>query len=225
MRDASVADGRPPHWEHDRYGRFQRPRAGSAAVRFAAPLEGTTSFVDGVRGEVSVDNASIGDRVLVRADETPVYQLAVLVDDLDMGITHVIRGVDLLLSTPLQINLALALGRTELPLFAHVPLIDGSDGKKLSTRHDPVALEDYLEIGVLPEALINYMGLLGWFFPDGREVFTLDDMQAAFDLDGIGAWSPCSTHASSSISTASGSGGCPLATWLHAPIPMPGRPR
>lgn len=121
MRDASVAEDRPPHWEHDRHRRFQSPRAGPAAVRFAAPLDGTTSFVDAVRGEVSVDNATIGDRVLVRADETPVHQLAVVVDDFDMGITHIIRGVDVLPSTPLQINMALALGQNDLPVFAHVP--------------------------------------------------------------------------------------------------------
>ena len=185
MRRVARAEGRPPNY--DRRCRFRtEPGTGPSVLRFAVPLEGTTTYRDLVHGEVSVENAVINDLVLVRGDGSPVYLLAVVVDDTEMEISHVIRGDDLMPSTPFQILLTRALGRAEPPEYGHLPLVVGPDRAKLSTRHGPVALEDYRDDGILAEAMVNYMALLGWSHPEGKEIFSLDELRAVFSIDRVG---------------------------------------
>ncbi|MGZ8765448.1 MAG: glutamate--tRNA ligase [Acidimicrobiia bacterium] len=152
------------------------------SVRFRTPEEGVSRFDDLVRGEVTVDWATISDFVIVRSDATPVFYLANAVDDLDMGITHVIRGEDLLDTTHRILALRAALGSEDRPQYAHLPLIVGGGGAKLSKRHGAVAIEDFRDQGYLAEALTNYLALLGWAPEDGREVLSLDELVAEFDL-------------------------------------------
>lgn len=181
MRRRARAEKRAPVYDRRCRSR-EKPGEGPSVLRFAVPLEGSTSFVDMVRGEVTVEHENLNDLVLVRTDGTPVYLLAATLDDQEMGVTHVIRGEDLLPSTPIQILIGSALGRPEPAAFAHVPLIVGPDRAKLSTRHGPVAAEDYRDDGILAEAMVNYMGLLGWSHPEGDEVFTLEEMRDRFDM-------------------------------------------
>jgi glutamyl-tRNA synthetase len=142
-------------------------------------------FVDEVRGEVRVDWSTIPDFVVVRHDGTPIFFLANAVDDLAMGITHVIRGEDLLDSTHRVLALRAALGGGDPPRYAHLPLIVGPDRSKLSKRHGAVALEEFRADGYLPEAVCNYLALLGWAPDDGREVMELDELVRAFSLEGV----------------------------------------
>ena len=137
-------------------------------LRFKMP-PGETTFTDQVYGEVTVENATIGDFILLRSDGSPTYNLAVVVDDSDMQITHVIRGEDHLPNTPKQIQIYQSLGLA-LPVFAHLPLILGGDKKKLSKRHGATAVGIYKEEGILPEALFNFLALLGWSPGDDREI-------------------------------------------------------
>jgi len=152
-------------------------------VRFLAP-PGETSFTDGVYGGLSFDNATIGDFVLLRADGSPTYNLAVVIDDAGMGVTHVIRGDDHLSNTPKQILLYQALGLTP-PVFAHLPLILGSDKQRLSKRHGAVSVGVYREEGVLPEALFNFLALLGWSPGDDREVMSREEIIRSFSLERV----------------------------------------
>ncbi|MGH8998101.1 MAG: glutamate--tRNA ligase [Acidimicrobiia bacterium] len=153
-----------------------------STVRFRTPDEGASTFVDIVRGEVSVDWATVGDFAIVRSTGATLFFLANAVDDIDMGITHVIRGEDLLDSTHRVLALRAALGVGDRPRFAHLPMIVGADRAKLSKRHGAVALEDFAARGYLPEALRNYLALLGFSPEDGREVMPTADLAAAFDL-------------------------------------------
>ena len=152
-------------------------------LRFHVP-EGSTTFQDLVHGPVHVDHKEIDDFIIRRSDGTPVYQIAVVVDDHDMGITHVIRGDDHLSNTPKQILLYQALG-WQLPQFGHVPLILGSDKKRLSKRHGATAIESYREQGILPEALVNFLILLGWSPGDDREIMPLETLVQEFSLERI----------------------------------------
>ena len=158
-----------------------RPRS----IRFRTPDEGASHFVDLIRGEVRVDWDTIHDFVIVRSDGNPIFFLANAVDDMEMEITHVIRGEDLLDSTHRVLALRAALGGGPPPEYAHLPLIVGPDRAKLSKRHGAVALEDFRDAGYLPEALCNYLALLGWAPEDGREVMDADELCAAFDLDRV----------------------------------------
>jgi glutamyl-tRNA synthetase len=153
------------------------------AVFFEVP-EGDITFDDVVHGSTTVRGDSLDDFVILRSDRTPVYNMAVVSDDLDMGITHVIRGDDHLSNTPKQILIYRALG-ADLPSFAHVPMILGPDGKRLSKRHGAASVEAYREEGVLPEALVNFLALLGWSPGDDRELMELPDLIEAFTLDRI----------------------------------------
>ena len=152
-------------------------------VRFRMP-EGSTTFTDLVRGEVTFDHAHVPDFVLARADGSPLYTLAVAVDDVLMKITHVVRGEDLLSSTPRQIAVYRAMGVAEadFPVFAHLPYVLGKDGQRLSKRNGVVSVNWYREEGFLPEAIDNYLALLGWSPGDNREEFSLADLAAEFDL-------------------------------------------
>ncbi len=154
------------------------------AVRFRVP-EGETAFDDLVHGRISVAHAHLEDFIIVRSDNTPTYQLSVVVDDVEMRITHVIRGDDHISNTPKQILLYHALD-APVPAFAHVPLILGPDKKRLSKRHGATAIGEYARQGCLPEAMLNFLALLGWSPGSGdREVFSRDELIARFSLDGI----------------------------------------
>lgn len=153
------------------------------AVRFRVP-EGRTAFSDAVHGRIEVDHRHIEDFVLLRSDGHPTYQLTVVVDDIDMRITHVVRGDDHISNTPKQVLLYAALG-AECPVFAHVPLILGPDKKRLSKRHGATSVTEYQRGGYLADAMVNFLALLGWSPGDDREVFTRDELVVAFTLDGI----------------------------------------
>ncbi len=152
------------------------------SIRFRTPDEGRSTFEDVIRGEVAVDWSTISDFVIVRSNGTPVFFLANAVDDVDMGITHVLRGEDLLDSTHRVLALRRALGHDDQPVYAHLPLILGQGGGKLSKRHAAISVEEYRDAGYLPGALLNYLALLGWGPEDGREVLSVDELVAEFDL-------------------------------------------
>jgi glutamyl-tRNA synthetase len=157
------------------------PRADAASVvRFKNPVEGTVIVEDLVHGTVVFDNRELDDLIMARSDGTPTYNFCVVVDDMDMGVTHVIRGDDHLNNTPRQMNMLRALGAA-VPAYAHVPMILGADGAKLSKRHGAVSVLQYQEEGFLPWALLNYLVRLGWAHGD-QEVFTREEMIAAFDI-------------------------------------------
>ena len=161
------------------------PHDAPYTVRLKTPVEGETIIEDAVQGRVAVRNEEIDDYILLRADGTPTYMLAVVVDDHDMGCTHIIRGDDHLNNAFRQLPIIKAMGWDE-PVYAHVPLIHGADGAKLSKRHGAVGVEAYRdELGVLPEALFNYLMRLGWGHGD-REEFTKTEAIELFDLDGVG---------------------------------------
>jgi glutamyl-tRNA synthetase len=163
-----------------------RPRS----IRFRTPDEGTSSFTDVIRGEVTVPWSTIPDFVIVRTSGAPVFYLANAVDDADTGITHVIRGEDLTDTTHRMLALRAALGIDGRPVFAHLPLLVGADRAKLSKRHGAISLEDFRDRGYLPEALRNYLGLLGFSLPAdesgaSREIASLDELVAGFDLSRV----------------------------------------
>jgi glutamyl-tRNA synthetase len=149
-------------------------------VRFKNPIEGSVVVDDAVKGRVVINNDELDDLIIARADGTPTYNLTVVVDDMDMRITHVIRGDDHLNNTPRQINMLTALG-AKPPLYAHVPMILGTDGQRLSKRHGAVGVLEFRDQGLLPEALINYLVRLGWSHGD-QEIFSLDEMVEYFDI-------------------------------------------
>ncbi len=156
-------------------------------VRMRMP-DGSTTFTDLIRGEITIDHASVPDFVLARADGSPLYTLAVAVDDVLMKITHIVRGDDLLSSTPRQLAVYRAMGVSEpdFPVFAHLPYVLGMEGEALSKRYGSASISWYREQGFLPEAICNYLALLGWSRSDGRELFTLDELAAEFDLARVG---------------------------------------
>ena len=162
----------------------EAPAGVSPVIRLKAPQTGTTRVADMVQGDIDVDNAQLDDMVLLRADGTPTYMLSVVVDDIDMGITHVIRGHDHLTNTFRQVQLYRAIG-AEPPRFAHIPLIHGADGAKLSKRHGALSVTEYRELGFLPEAVRNYLLRLGWSHGD-EEIITTDQAVALFDLGAVG---------------------------------------
>lgn len=186
MRQRARAEGRPMRYD----GRWrdrdpaEAPPGVDPVVRLKMPREGETAIDDKVQGTVTVANDQLDDMVLLRADGSPTYMLSVVVDDHDMGITHVMRGDDHLTNAFRQFQLYRALGWTA-PDFAHIPLIHGPDGAKLSKRHGAVGIETYREQGYLPEALRNYLLRLGWGHGD-VELISTEDAIALFDLDGIG---------------------------------------
>jgi glutamyl-tRNA synthetase len=156
----------------------------SAVVRFRVPRPGETKFNDIVRDDMVFDHAQVDDFVILRSDGTPTYHLASTVDDVDYGITHVIRGEDLLSSTPKHILLAQAMG-AEPATYAHLSLLMGPDGKKLSKRHGDTAMSAYRAAGLLPEAINNYLALLGWSLGDDEDVASLEEMISRFDLSTV----------------------------------------
>lgn len=181
--DRRDAESKGRQWRYSgrcRAASSGRSRSEPHVVRFRVP-EGTIRFRDHIRGEVEFDGALIDDFVLLRSDGNPTYHLSVVVDDVDMGITLVARGDDHLSNTPKHVLLFRAFG-VETPEFAHVPLILGADKKRLSKRTGATSVEEYRSMGVLPEALFNFLLLLGWTPPDGREILGREEAETLFDL-------------------------------------------
>ncbi|NMG30891.1 glutamate--tRNA ligase [Aromatoleum evansii] len=188
IREEQRARGEKPRYD----GRW-RPEPGEAlptppegvnpVVRFRNPADGVVAWDDLVKGRIEIANSELDDLVIARADGTPTYNFCVVVDDLDMGITHVIRGDDHVNNTPRQINILRALG-AQVPLYAHLSMILGDDGTKLSKRHGAVSVMQYDDDGYLPEAVVNYLGRLGWSHGDD-EIFSREQFVEWFDLDHI----------------------------------------
>ena len=185
MRAEQQARKEKPRYDgRCRHGKGPGPATGRApVVRFKNPEEGATVVDDVVHGAVTFQNRELDDLIIARSDGTPTYNFCVVVDDADMGVTHVIRGDDHLNNTPRQLNMLLAMGR-QAPVYAHVPMILGPDGAKLSKRHGAVSVLQYQEEGFLPDALLNYLVRLGWSHGD-QEFFTREEMIAAFDVRDI----------------------------------------
>jgi glutamyl-tRNA synthetase len=184
MREAQQARKEKPRYD-GRCRARSAPVAGvTPVIRFANPLSGEVVVDDQVHGRTVFKNTELDDLIVQRSDGTPTYNFCVVVDDMDMGVTHVVRGDDHLNNTPRQINMLYALGATP-PVYAHVPMILGADGAKLSKRHGAVSVLQYQEEGYLPDALLNYLVRLGWSHGD-QEIFTREEMIAAFDLQHLG---------------------------------------
>ncbi|HVM34173.1 MAG TPA: glutamate--tRNA ligase [Actinomycetota bacterium] len=166
--DALVAEGRP------------------YTVRFRVPEGRTVTFEDVLRGNVVTDTRNIADFILLRSDGTPTYMLAVTVDDVEMEITHIIRGDDLMASTPRQLLLREAMGVPWVPVFGHLPLLVDPSGRPLSKRWGDVAVRNYRDRGFLPEAVVNYLALLGWSYDDRTNIFSLDELIEKFSLERVG---------------------------------------
>jgi glutamyl-tRNA synthetase len=184
MRERQRAAGLKPRYDGRWRDSKETPPAGvKPVVRLKNPVDGVVAFNDLVKGEITVANSELDDLVLLRADGVPTYNFGVVIDDLDMDITHVIRGDDHVNNTPRQINILRAL-RAPTPQYAHVPMILGADGERLSKRHGAVSVMQYHEDGYLPEALINYLARLGWSHGD-EEIFSREQLVEWFDLAAI----------------------------------------
>ena len=188
MCEAQMAAGLKPRydgtWRPEEGKNLPTPQAGiQPVVRFRNPLTGVVAWDDQVKGRIAISNEELDDFIIARADGTPTYNFCVVVDDWDMGITHVIRGDDHVNNTPRQINLLHALGAT-VPQYAHLSMILGDDGQKLSKRHGAVSVMQYDEDGYLPEAVLNYLARLGWSHGDD-EIFSMEQFCQWFDLDHI----------------------------------------
>ena len=189
--DAGRAAGKPPMYDRrcqtiDPAVAYKRLQAGEpCALRFAVPEGGVTTFEDAVFGRVEFANAELEDFVLLRSDGIPTYHLSVVADDLDMRLTHIIRGADHISNTPKQVLQYQALGKP-LPVFAHLPLILGPDKSRLSKRHGATSVLAYQDMGIVPEAFRNFLGLLGWTPANaGKEIFSSDELIELFSLSGI----------------------------------------
>ena len=183
MRAEQRTRGLKPRYDGRCRNRLQPPPGVAPAVRFKTPDHGEVRVIDRVRGEVAFDNAELDDLVILRSDGVPTYNFSVVVDDGEMRITHVVRGDDHLNNTPRQLHIMAALGIAP-PEYAHVPMILGPDGGRLSKRHGAVDVLTYKETGYLPEAVLNYIVRLGWAHGD-QEIFALDEMIGAFDLEQV----------------------------------------
>jgi glutamyl-tRNA synthetase len=183
MRQAAAARGDKPRYD-GRCRERQRPPSANAVIRFKSPLTGTTVVDDRVKGPIAFQNSELDDFIVCRSDGMPMYNLAVVVDDITMGVNTIIRGDDHVNNTPKQILLYRALG-APLPLFAHVPMVLGSDRARLSKRHGAMSVTEYREQGYLPDAMLNYLVRLGWSHGD-QEFFTRQDLIDKFALESIG---------------------------------------
>ena len=184
LRETQMANGEKPRYD----GRCRDSHEHHAAdephvVRFRNPQEGSVIFDDQIRGPIEFSNQELDDLIIRRTDGSPTYNFCVVVDDWDMGITHVVRGEDHINNTPRQINILKAIG-AQVPVYAHVSMILGDDGKKLSKRHGAVGVMQYRDDGYLPEALLNYLVRLGWSHGD-QEIFSVKEMTALFSLDAV----------------------------------------
>lgn len=184
MRELATANKEKPRYNGFWRDNTDTPPAGvEPVVRFKNPLSGKVTIDDAVKGPIVIDNAELDDLVIMRSDGTPTYNLTVVVDDMDMQISHVIRGDDHINNTPRQINILEALG-AQRPIYAHLPMILGEDGKRMSKRHGAVSVMQYQEDGFLPEALLNYLVRLGWSHQD-QEIFSAEQMRELFTLEAV----------------------------------------
>ena len=185
IREQAKARGDKPKYDgHCREAKASPPPAGiDSVIRFKNPLSGKVVFEDRIQGKITFQNHELDDLIIARADKTPTYNLTVVVDDLDMQISHVIRGDDHLNNTPRQINIFRAL-EAEPPQYAHIPLILANDGRRLSKRYQDASVLEYRRQGYLPEALLNYLVRLGWSHGD-QEIFSMKEMIEYFDLDKV----------------------------------------
>jgi len=183
-RKKAMADGKAPKYDRKCYGLKEPVPGRTPVLRFHSTDEGETVVRDLVRGAVTFENKQLDDLIIMRSDGFPTYNFAVVVDDVTMKITHVIRGDDHLNNTPRQIQIYRALG-FEPPQFAHLPMILGSDKTKLSKRHGATAVTEYIDLGYLPEALVNYLSRLGWSHGD-QEIFSPKELIDSFSLESVG---------------------------------------
>jgi glutamyl-tRNA synthetase len=183
MRNKQLAAKQNPRYDGTCRQRTQARAGVDPVVRFRNPVEGAVIVEDVIHGNVAFENTQLDDLIIARSDGTPTYNFCVVVDDMDMKVTHVIRGDDHLNNTPRQINMLRALGAAT-PVYGHVPMILGADGAKLSKRHGAVSVLQYREDGYLPEALLNYLVRLGWSHGD-QEVFSMEEMQQLFDITDV----------------------------------------
>ena len=183
LREDQMAKKLKPRYDGHCRHRTDHPEGQPYVVRLKNPQDGVVVFDDLIRGRIAISNDELDDLILLRSDGSPTYNLTVVVDDADMGITHVIRGDDHINNTPRQINILRAMGK-EPPIYAHVPMILGPDGSRLSKRHGAVSVMQFRDDGYLPEALINYLARLGWSHGD-QEIFTLDELVQKFDVTDV----------------------------------------
>ncbi|UAA37381.1 glutamate--tRNA ligase [Paraneptunicella aestuarii] len=183
IREEQKAKGEKPRYPGTWRDRTDHPEDMPYVVRFKNPQEGSVVINDHIRGRIEISNSELDDLIIQRSDGVPTYNFCVVVDDWDMGITHVVRGEDHINNTPRQINILQALG-APIPEYAHVSMILGDDGKKLSKRHGAVGVMQYRDDGYLPEALLNYLVRLGWSYGD-QEIFSKEEMIKLFNLDAI----------------------------------------
>jgi len=181
MREAQMAAGEKPRYNGMWRDRTDHPTDKPYVIRFKNPQSGVVVIDDLIKGRIEIANSELDDLIIARSDGTPTYNLTVVVDDWKMGITHVIRGDDHVNNTPRQMNILAALG-ADIPKYAHVPMILGDDGKRLSKRHGAVGVMQYRDNGFLPEALLNYLVRLGWSHGD-QEIFSKAELIELFDLD------------------------------------------
>mgnify|MGYP001425358279 FL=1 len=184
IREQQKENGEKPRYPGTWRDRTDHPEGQPYVIRFKNPLEGSVVFNDHVRGRIEISNTELDDLIIQRSDGTPTYNFCVVVDDWDMGISHVVRGEDHINNTPRQINILKALG-APVPEYAHVSMILGDDGKKLSKRHGAVSVMQYRDDGYLPQAVKNYLVRLGWAHGD-QEIFSEQEMIELFSLDAIG---------------------------------------
>lgn len=183
MRAEQMANKEKPRYNGKCRNLREHPQGRERVVRFKNPTEGVVIIPDLVKGEIVVANKELDDLIIARADGSPTYNLTVVVDDMDMKVTHVIRGDDHINNTPRQMNILKALG-APLPHYAHLPMILGSDGARLSKRHGAVSVMQFRDDGYLPEALLNYLVRLGWSYGD-QEIFSVDEMVEYFRLEDV----------------------------------------
>ncbi|CAG1022392.1 partial glutamyl-tRNA synthetase, partial [Patescibacteria group bacterium] len=181
LREAQMANKEKPRYNGK--CRDAKHSGEGCVVRFKNPTDGVVTIPDLVKGEITVANKELDDLIIARADGTPTYNLTVVVDDMDMKVTHVIRGDDHINNTPRQMNILAALN-APIPHYAHLPMILGSDGARLSKRHGAVSVMQFRDDGYLPEALLNYLVRLGWSHGD-QEIFSIDEMIELFDLEKV----------------------------------------
>jgi glutamyl-tRNA synthetase len=184
IREEQEKNGEKPRYPGTWRNRTDHPEGQPFVIRFKNPLEGDVVINDHIRGEIRISNTELDDVIIKRTDGAPTYNFCVVVDDWDMGITHVVRGEDHINNTPRQINILNALG-APVPEYAHVSMILGDDGKKLSKRHGAVSVMQYRDDGYLPKAVLNYLVRLGWSYGD-QEIFSVEEMIEHFSLDSIG---------------------------------------
>lgn len=181
MREQALAEKRKPRYDGTCRNRTEPVAGVEPVIRFKTPLEGSVVINDLVKGRIEIENAELDDLVIRRSDGNPTYNLSVVVDDADMQITHVLRGDDHINNTPRQIHIFKALGLS-VPAFAHLPMILGDDGKRMSKRHGAVSVMQYEKEGILPHAMLNYLARLGWSHGD-QEIFSIDELLGLFAIE------------------------------------------